>query len=160
MFGIGLTSAIIIKYPNSYRDIDFPRRLFAFILIFDIFAGCIANFTVSTNNYYAKSKRKRLIFIIVHVHLLVISFLINKSISKVLLVWMYTIICSLIINEIQSKNQVFFGGLLLCTGVGWIQMLEMETYMNIISTLFMVKVLFSFSVNHYRNNNEISIKKE
>lgn len=161
LFGVGLTLAVILKYPNSYLEIERWRAILAFTLVFDVLAGCISNFTESTNNYYSKSKSKRLIFISIHVHLLVIAFLLNTSIINAVMIWMYTIICSFIINEIESKNQVFIGGFFLSTGIGWILMLEMEKYMTIISIMFMMKVLFSFSVNHYAGyKEEVSIKSD
>lgn len=150
LFGAVLSSVLFYLHPNMYMDVALWRNVLAFIFVFDIFSGCIANFTQSTNDYYAKSKLKRIVFISIHVHLLLIAVLLDSPIFLVLLVWMYTIICALVIQAIEGRNQVFVAGSLLSIGVAWIPMLEMDAFMLVVSMLFMVKVLFSFSVNHYR----------
>ncbi|MCM3490601.1 hypothetical protein M3689_14900 [Alkalihalophilus marmarensis] len=150
LFGVTLSTVLFYLYPNMYMDLPLWRSILAFILVFDIFSGCIANFTQSTNDYYAKRKTKRIVFISIHVHILLVAVLLHIPIFSVLMVWMYTIMCAFTIQSIEGRNQVFVAGLLLSLGVAWMPMLEMEAFMLIVSMLFMVKVLFSFSVNHYR----------
>lgn len=150
LFGVTLSSLLFCLYPDTYMDVSLWRIVLAFILVFDIFSGCIANFTQSTNDYYAKSTKRRLVFISIHFHLLIIAVLLHVPIFSILLIWLYTIFCAFIIQAIEGSNQIFVGGLLLSLGIAWIPMLEMEAFMTIVSLLFMVKVLFSFSVNHYK----------
>ncbi|MCM3620365.1 hypothetical protein M3936_22675 [Sutcliffiella horikoshii] len=150
-FGVIFTSILYIYYSNNSYEVASWRKILAFLIIFDILCGCIANFTKSTSNYYAKDKKKQIIFILIHVHLLFVGFLLGTSSLAVTLVWIYTVICSFIVISIKGANQIFVAGLLLCIGIGVTPMLGMESYMLIISMLFMIKVVFSFSVDHYQN---------
>ncbi len=150
MFGGGLATALSLQFPVMYQGIPLWRGILAFILIFDIIAGCLANFTASTSNYYATRGGKRWIFISVHVHILLVALLLGTGLWPSFAVWLYTVTGAAIVNAIRGSNQLFIGGLLLSLGIGWLPMLaSVEPYMLIISLLFMVKVLFSFSVNHY-----------
>ncbi|MUK88503.1 hypothetical protein GMD78_08870 [Ornithinibacillus sp. L9] len=151
LFGVIFTSLLFIYYSNTFSEVALWRNIFAFLLIFDIFSGCIANFTKATSNYYANNKKKQIIFILIHFHLIIVGFLLGTSIWAVTLVWIYTIICAFVIISIRGRNQTFAAGLLLSIGIGGTPMLEMEVYMLIVSMLFMIKVLYSFSVNHYQN---------
>ncbi|NGP46787.1 hypothetical protein G4V62_18250 [Bacillaceae bacterium SIJ1] len=151
LFGIILTTLLFIYDPSIYYDISLWRTIVAFLFIFDIFSGCIANFTKSTSEYYANNKKKQLIFISIHFHLILVAILLGTSIWSAILVWIYTIICSFIIIFLKKDNQIFVGGFLLCTGIAGIPILGMESFMMIVSMLFLIKVLYSFSVNHYQN---------
>ncbi|SDZ65671.1 hypothetical protein SAMN05421736_12616 [Evansella caseinilytica] len=149
-FGGLLTAALLLIYPQSYRDLAVWRSLLAYLLVFDIFAGCIANFTASTSNYYSSNKKKRIVFISIHFHLIVVALLLDTSILPSVLVWAYTIAGAFLVNGLRGGQQLLTAGVLLAGGLAWIPMLEcMEPYMLIVSLLFMLKVLFSFSVDHY-----------
>ncbi|MGX7150176.1 hypothetical protein [Enterococcus ureasiticus] len=149
-FGIILTTLLFMYYPSVYLQISLWRRIAAFVFVVDIFSGCIANFTKSTNNYYANDKLKQIIFLSIHFHLILVAIFLGISIWSFLLVWLYTIVCSFIIIFLRKDDQIFVGGFLLCVGLAAIVMLEMEGFMMIVSMLFLIKVLFSFSVDHYQ----------
>ncbi|SFL73504.1 hypothetical protein SAMN04487943_103342 [Gracilibacillus orientalis] len=151
LFGAILSSALFYMYSDWFEALAWWRLVLVFLLVFDVFSGCIANFTESTNQFYANSKIKRIVFISIHVHLLIIAALLQLSLVLVVFVWLYTIVCAFIIQAIQSHQQKFVAGLLLAAGVAWIPMLDMHPFMLIVSLLFMMKVLFSFSVDHYRS---------
>jgi hypothetical protein len=159
LFGATLSTVLLMLYPKLYMDLALWKRVLTFLLVFDIGSGCIANFTQSTSDYYATRKSKRIVFLTVHVHLILVALLLQSHLVPALLVWMYTIVCASIIQAIKGRNQVFIVGVLLSLGIAWIPLLEMGTFMLIVSMLFMVKVLFSFSVDHYRAQNSL-LKKE
>lgn len=150
LFGGGLATALSLQYPAMYQGIPLWRSILAFILVFDIFSGCLANFTASTSNYYATRGGKRWLFISVHVHILLVAALLGTNLWPAFAVWLYTVTGAAIVNVIRGSNQLFIGGLLLSLGIGWLPMqASLDPHMLIISLLFMVKVLFGFSVNHY-----------
>lgn len=149
LFGSGLATALSLQFPSMYQEIPLWRCILAFILIFDIFSGCLANFTASTSNYYAARSGKRRIFISIHVHIVLVALLLGTGLWPAIAVWLYTVGGAAIVNAIRGRSQLFIGGLLLSLGIGWMPMLSIEPYMLIVSLLFMLKVLFSFSVDHY-----------
>lgn len=151
LFGGLLTAALYWIYPEMTSDLPVWRSVLALLLIFDIFAGCIANFTVSTSNYYAARKKNRIVFIAIHFHIVLVSLLLNTAIGYSIAVWAYTIAAAFIVNSLIGKqSQLFVAGLLLSIGFGCVPLLpDIQPYMLITCLLFMLKVLFGFAVDHY-----------
>lgn len=153
LFGGLLTATLYLMYPELTENLPIWRSSLALLLIFDIFSGCVANFTTATSNFYAARKTNRIVFITIHVHIVLIALLLHTDIWYSIVVWAYTITGAFIVNAlIRKHSQRFIAGLLLSVGLGWIPMLpDIQPYMLIICLLFMLKVLFSFAVDHYGN---------
>ncbi|MEF3305375.1 hypothetical protein [Paenibacillus sp. GYB003] len=151
LFGGMLTAALYGAFPEMTNDLPVWRSALAFVLIFDIGSGCIANFTASTSNFYAARKTNRLVFIAIHVHVVLVALLLHADIWYSLGVWAYTTIAALTVNALIGKqSQLVVAGFLLSVGLGGIPMLPGITpYMLIVCELFMLKVLFGFAVDHY-----------
>ncbi|CQR53272.1 hypothetical protein [Paenibacillus riograndensis] len=152
LFGALLTTALYLVFPEMTGNLPVWRSVLALVLLFDIFSGCIANFTASTSNFYAARKTNRIVFIAIHVHIVLVAILLNTNIGYSIAVWAYTIAGAFIVNAVMGRpSQVFVAGLLLSLGMGGLPMLpDIQPYMLTACLLFMLKVLFSFSVDHYR----------
>ncbi|WP_017154609.1 hypothetical protein [Bacillus bingmayongensis] len=151
LFGGLLTVALYLRFPELTDNLPIWRSTLALLLIFDIFSGCVANFTDGTSNFYAARKKNRIVFIAIHFHIILVALLLHTNIWYSIGVWAYTITGTFIVNAlIEKHSQRFIAGLLLSVGLGLIPMLpDIQSYMLIIYLLFMLKVLFSFAVNHY-----------
>ncbi|PTM57488.1 hypothetical protein [Desmospora activa] len=151
LFGGLLTAALYWLFPELTDHLSVLRSALALLLIFDIFCGCIANFTTSTSNFYAVRQTNRIVFIAVHFHIVLVALLLNTDIWYSTAVWAYTIIGAFIVNSLIGKpSQRFVAGLLLSVGLGCLPLLpDIQPYMLTIYLLFMLKVLFSFAVDHY-----------
>lgn len=151
ILGVGITSTIYIAFPEMTRDLPIWRSTLAYLLILDIVAGCVANFTRSTNNHYSRRSKERWIFIAVHVHLPIIAGLLGTGLGHALMVWGYTIVGAIMVNALNgSRFQLFTAGSLLVAGMAIaVLSVEIPNYLLLISLLFMLKVLFSFAVDHY-----------
>jgi hypothetical protein len=150
-FGVGLAALLFFAFPEMVQGRPFWRSIIAYLLVVDIFAGCVANFTRSTNNYYAARDKQRLVFIAIHVHILIAAWLLGTGLGNSVITWGYTIAGALVVNALKgSQVQKFVAGVLLALGIAIIVLgTEVPKYFLIISLLFMVKVLFSFAVDHY-----------
>lgn len=151
LFGGLLTAALCLIFPELTVRLPLWRSALALLLIFDIFSGCIANFTASTSNFYAARRINRIVFIAIHVHIVLVALLLDTNLMHSLVVWAYTIAGASIVNAMIGKpTQRFVAGLLLSAGLGCVPLLpDMQPYMLTVSLLFMLKVLFSFAVDHY-----------
>ena len=151
LFGVGGAAALFLASPAVIQDHSSWRSAVAFLLVADIFAGCVANFTRSTNNYYAARGKQRLVFIAIHVHVLIVAWLLGIGFWGALVVWGYTIAGAFVVNALKaSQLQVLVAGVLLVFGIALIVLdLDAPRYFLVISLLFMVKVLFAFAVDHY-----------
>jgi len=152
LFGVGFTTWLFFAFPEMTQNLSLWRSVIAYLLIADIFAGCVANFTRSTNNYYAARDKQRLVFIAIHMHILIVAWLLGTGLWNSVVVWGYTIAGALVVNALKgSQFQMFVAGVLLALGISIIVLISAETpkYFLVISLLFMVKVLFAFAVDHY-----------
>lgn len=153
-FGFGFTTLITHLYINTSMDLPIWRVIIGFLLILDISAGCIANLTRGTNDFYAERSKNRNIFIAIHIHLLVIGFLLSIPILPVSIIWAYTIISAFLINGIKkSPFQKIIALILLLIGIIGILLTSsvFPLWFQIVSILFLTKVMFSFAVDHYQS---------
>ncbi|KPH65439.1 MULTISPECIES: hypothetical protein [Pseudoalteromonas] len=135
--------------------LDNWQVILAFILIADVLAGCIANFSLGTNAFYAKRPKNRLIFIAIHVHIVAIAWLLSQPMDIALIIWTYTIVTACVVNALHGKSiQGFIAANLMCYGIFLLIYLSLPTWFLMVSVFFMIKVLFSFAVDHYRQSTQ------
>lgn len=151
LFGVGCTTLLFFVFPEITQGLPLWRSAIAYLLVLDIFAGCVANFTRSTNNYYAARDKQRLVFIAIHVHIVIVAWLLGVGLWNAIIIWGYTIAGAFVVNALKgSQFQKFVAGVLLSLGVLIIVLgTEIPDYFLVVSLLFMVKVLFAFAVDHY-----------
>ncbi|MBN1236848.1 MAG: hypothetical protein JXB36_00030 [Gammaproteobacteria bacterium] len=153
LFGIGGTAAMAVLQPDALSGLSTWRVVLALVLVFDVLAGCLANFTRGTNDYYSARPVARWIFIAVHVHLPLIALLLGTPLTPALIVWGYTIAGALLVNALrQNARQVFVAATLLGTGLLMVQFLRLDTFMTVVAALFLVKVQYGFAVDHSRTH--------
>lgn len=136
----------------SVADIEFGhwKTAVAYILIADVLAGCIANFSLGTNEFYSKRPKNRLIFIAIHIHILVIAWLLSEPMDTALIIWAFTIVSAFLVNALNGKPiQNFIAANLMCYGIFLLIYLSLPVWFLMVSIFFMIKVLFSFSVDHF-----------
>ncbi len=104
LFATGVTSALMIYSKNYWLSLKWYQSLIFWLLFFDISGGVVANLTKGTNNYYLDKPKLLWIFYIIHVQPLIISLVVNITFWIALVVWGYTIICSVIIHLLLEKN--------------------------------------------------------
>lgn len=150
--GVGLPVLVAAAFPELTAGLPGWRSALAYLLIADIGAGCVANFTQGTSNYYAARPRERLIFIAVHVHPLILAGLLGTGFGGAFLAWAYTTLGALGVNALHGRRrQPFAAGALLTAGVVVITMgAGLPTPLLAVALLFMIKVLVAFAVDHYR----------
>lgn len=152
-FAIIGTWTIYFKLYQPAVQNDTWMLILGFLLIADVLAGCIANFSHGTNHFYAQRSKGRLVFIAIHIHLLVIAWLLSAPFEYALLIWLYTILCALYVNHLKGQPlQLFIAASLMCGGLLLVLCLPIETWFLVTSVFFMIKVMFSFAVDHYQTD--------
>lgn len=145
-----ITLAMIVfglAWGSEFARYSGWQLIIASLLAADIVAGAIANFTRGTNDFYAQRPNHRWGFIAIHVHLLLIGWLLGWDMVPVFLVWIGTITCAGIVN--LTGNRPIIGGLCLALGLIVFPSLGLEGVKLCLSALFFLKVTYSFAVNHY-----------
>lgn len=152
-FGIAVPAVLAMTSPELIGAVAPWRAVLALLLVLDIAAGCVANFTRGTSDFYAGRARNRWLFIAVHVHVVAVAALLNLDLTASIAVWGYTIAGAILVNLRAGRpSQTFVGGLLLSAGLTGIALWPgLTSFMTAVCALFMLKVLFSFAVDHYRH---------
>lgn len=150
-FGFAVPAILAAVAPAPIASVAPWRGGLALLLVLDIAAGCVANFTRGTNDFYAARPRNRWIFIAIHVHIVAVAALLGTDLIAAIAVWGFTIAGAVFVNLLAGKaSQAFAGGLLLAIGLTGIALWPgLSPLMTAVSMLFMLKVIFSFAVDHY-----------
>ena len=155
VLGVGAVAAVVIAMaaPAAWSDLPWWRRAIAFLLVLDIVAGCLANFTCGTNAHYAASAKRRWVFLAIHVHVLVLAWALHESLWPALAVWAYTLAGASIVNRMDHHDsQLFTAGAWMALGLvvgivagaGLVPAPLLAVYL-----LFLMKLVLSFAVDHH-----------
>lgn len=159
VLGVGLAVAgtVFLAFPALTSALPWWRSGLAFLLCLDVAAGSVANFTRGTNDYYAQRPGHRWVFIVIHIHLPVLAWLLSVDLVPAVAAWAYTIAGAAIVNGLHAHSrQTFVAALLWVMGVTLvIGFGNFTPPLLIIVVLFLTKVLYGFSVDHYRNDRGI-----
>lgn len=143
--------------------------VFVLLLSVDIVAGAIANLTKGTNDYYAQRPLNRLIFIVIHIQPLLLFGLTYRSLGYEIMgpqgafsvkFWIYVLVTGLIVNGFNSealghrfsrRHQGTVAMVFVVLGIGSLFGLkaELAPWLQMIYGVYLIKVVYSFSVNHY-----------
>lgn len=148
-----LGAAICIAGSETLAAVSVWRAVPAALLIVDIAAGCVSNFTSGTDAHYAERPRSRWIFIAVHWHLVVIGLLLDVAVIPLLIVTIFALLSASVVNLLHGKPvQIVVGGMLTAAGiVGVLLWMPASSPLFLVasSALFTVKVVFAFAVTHH-----------
>lgn len=154
VFGVGMLAALaVIVAEPGLHGLAIWRSLLAMLPIFDIAAGCVANFTPATNGYYSSRSRGRRLFIIAHIHLPVVGLLVGWPMAAVMAIWAWTIATAALVNAMRGHPlQPTIGGLGTVLGMIAAPVVAPEnTALLIVAPLFLFKVAYAFAVDHQRS---------
>lgn len=150
---LGFGAALSVSAADELAGVPAWRAALAVLLIADIAAGCIANFTRGTDRHYAENPRSRWVFIAVHWHLVAIAVLLDLPVFPALAVTAYALTAASIVNLLHGRHlQIAVGASTMVTGVvGIIFWMPQSTppFLVATSALFVVKVVFAFAVTHH-----------
>ncbi|KKB77330.1 hypothetical protein VW29_18380 [Devosia limi DSM 17137] len=157
-FGLAVPVALALQAPDLLASLPPWRLVLAGLIIADIAAGCVANLTRSTNDFYAVRPRNRWVFIAIHGHIVATALLLGADLMASIAIWAFTIAGAVIVNLLKrQQDQVFVAGLLLAIGLTGIALWPgMTQPMICIGALFMLKVLVHFAVDHSRDSRNVA----
>jgi len=150
-FGVGLPAVLYLHDPAVFAALPMWKAILAILLIGDIAAGCIANFTRPTNDFYAARAMNRWVFIAIHIHVIAVAFALEMALGSSFYVWGFTIGAAIVVNLLKGyASQKFWAGALTTAGLGGLILFsQAAAILLVVQALFMFKVIFSFAVDHY-----------
>ncbi|WP_070965757.1 hypothetical protein [Vibrio sonorensis] len=153
VFTVLVTASIYIYQFDAKFSVPVWSQVIGFIIIADIVAGCVANFSKGTNSFYAARPKSRWNFIAIHFHLPLAAWLLGGDLSDSFVVWAFTIASAVVVNLLRGHSkQLFIAATLLCLGMTMTIQMNMPLWMTSTCLFFITKVMFSFAVEHYQKN--------
>jgi len=152
LFALITTTFSFIFYSDFLRLLPILNQVILLLLTLDITGGVIANLTYGTNQYYSTRKKARLIFISIHIQPILIFLFTNLPLWIGFILWVYTLFCALVLEYLKNHpSQKVFAGFNLFLGLVILFAFQssLTPFVTFLMILFLYKVLYSFSVNHY-----------
>ncbi|WP_257348735.1 hypothetical protein [Pseudalkalibacillus decolorationis] len=152
LFAIFSTVILMAGTSAEWQGYGFYQIAVVIILALDINGGVIANFTLSTNNHYRENDRARLVFIALHIQPIILALILQNFLVPCLFIWGYTIVSSLIVNQLYTHPaQRTIGAVFMAFGLLVLVLffIQLPTFLTVILAFYLIKVSFSFAVNHY-----------
>lgn len=156
-FGLSIPALLLLLDPVLFGDLPLWRSGLALVLIADIAAGCVANFTPATSAFYAQRPSNRKVFIAIHLHIVILALLLDEAIVQTVVVWACTIAGTILVNGLaRNPLQPVTGGFILAAGlVGTSLFATTSPVMLAVMQLFLLKLVYAFAVDHYGHAREM-----
>lgn len=151
LFGLSVPGLLIATSPELVAEVPRWRSVVAVLLILDIAAGCIANFTPATSAFYAQRPLNRWVFIAIHVHIIAVALLLGADLTSATALWIYAISGAIFVNALAGNRlQPVAGAIVLAAGmVGTSLWAAASPAMLAVMQLFLLKLVYAFAVDHY-----------
>lgn len=151
VYVVGVLTAIISMLELIPKNIELWKLIVVFLLFTDITGGVISNMSFSTNNYYQKRPKLKMIFIFAHIiQPLLFSIMFIEYWPYMLFIYLLTMVSCFILYNISNKDiQRTIGSVFIIIGiVGTIYLFDFELLsIMLIGILYMLKLILGFSVN-------------
>ena len=148
----GALVASLFVFRTDMAELAWWRAALAVALVADIAAGAVANLTQGTNDYYVERPAHRWGFIAIHVHVLVLAWLLDARMPQAIGLWAFTIASACVVNlQFGRASQPSLAGLLVTVGAAGLLTWQPSgpPALVLVYLLFLFKVVFSFAVDHH-----------
>lgn len=152
LFALITTLFSFVFYNDFISTLPLLNQSILMLLAIDITGGVIANLTYGTDQYYSTRKKARLLFIGIHIQPMLIFLFANLPLWIGFVLWLYTIFCALVLEHLKNHpSQKVFAGFDLFIGIVILFTFQksLTPFVIFLMLMFLFKVLYSFSVNHY-----------
>jgi hypothetical protein len=149
MVGFGVVLATAVLAATDLTTLPGWRIALAAALIGDIGAGCLSNFTASTNGFYGARPSLRWVFIAAHGHLVAVAWALGWPMAPAVGVWAWTIGSASVVNVLagRASQRVVAGGLFAVSVLAPL-LWTIPAPMQVVASLFTLKVAYAFAVRH------------
>lgn len=122
----------------------------ATVLVLDLAAGAVANLTAGTDAYYAARPALRRVFLAVHLHLPLIFWLLGGPLWVGVGSWAYAVATAAGVNALRDRaiHKPVAGAAVVLGMAAMLAMPHLPLFLQAASVLFLVKMTWSFAVDH------------
>jgi hypothetical protein len=154
IYGIAVITPVITYFSTRTTLPELPwwKTLLLFIILADLAGGLVANITYAATAFYEKKQWRKVVFIFLHIiHPAAIWFLTREYFPFLVFCAVVAVLFSFLTAfAFRQPRQQFAGfiGISLAVAFGFI-MFTVSPYYRVASIFYMIKLIYSFSVDHY-----------
>lgn len=145
-----ITSGLLFAcYFDDLLQLPLWRTVLFMVVAFDIIGGAVANFSVSTDRYYAQNGKKRWIFFAEHiVHFLLFYVAIGGNYWFWISIFAYTMSTGVIVNLIRERRVQELAASAFATAgcIAFYGFNFLVPLMSWFPAVFMIKIIIGFAV--------------
>jgi len=148
--GLGVGAAVAFAALPLLTQVPAWRAVPAVLIVLDLAAGCVANFTAGTDRHYAHDVHRRRVFLAVHVHLPVLALLLGVDVAWSTAVWACVVGSAAAVSATRpGPVQTALGGALTAAVVTGVVLTGPTRALVAAAVLFAVKLVLAFAVVHH-----------
>lgn len=155
LFAATSTAAAFYLSQKDWQNLSGLQITGMVLLYLDIMGGIVANITRGTTAYYATSPKQRSIFLAIHIQPFLAALCMGGHWLAAGLVWAYSIgAAALTTSLLEHPSQRVIGFFLMALGTFALLLFskELPTLWLALMAAYIIKVVYSFSVNHYQED--------
>lgn len=154
IFGTTFLAMGIIGFKNYTELSSLPiwRSVLFMVMVLDIVAGAIANFTKSTQDHYKNNPRKRITFLLMHfIHIGLVVVAVGH-LWYCLGLLLFTLTSAFIVNTIHPlKKQEIYAAVSLCIGISVFYVVFTPPQILMwLPAILLLKLVFAFAIRRER----------
>lgn len=153
MFSTGMTTVILVFTFSEWKNFEIWQMIILMVITADHTIGIVANLLSSVNHHYLTNSKARLLFMILHLHPIVLALLYGNYYEISIAVWVYTILSTLLVKTItEHSSQRIVSVVSSVSGIILLLLLfhTIPAIFLVILSLHMFKMIFCFAVDHER----------
>ncbi len=147
---IGVALAYLV--PAIRESTTMLQKMLIILIAWDDLGGVVANFTKSTNDYHAGSRRNRLVFYSLHIlQPAILFYFFDTSLTFFLFVWLYPVLSAFAVSDLVSeeKRNTLAGLLWLVGIILLIYVIPVPTVLAWFGITFFTKLILGYAINHF-----------
>ncbi|GAB6100507.1 hypothetical protein JCM16358_23860 [Halanaerocella petrolearia] len=151
---LGILLAFFV--PDIKETTTILQKVIIVVIAWDDLGGVIANFTRSTNNFHASSRKLRLFFYSLHfLQPLIIFITFKTSINFFIFSWLYPVLTALLVTEVikDDYKNTFASAFWLIGIVTCIYVINPPIIVLWFAITFLTKLILGYSINHFPETN-------
>ena len=154
IYGAAAVTPVIVYFTtrSGLPDVSRWRTLLLLGIVADLAGGTIANLTYGATAFYEKRQWRKAVFLMLHIaHPALIYLLTKEQLPFLVFTAGITLLFSFITAfAFRQPRQQFFGFIAVCVAAAFGFILFGTTpFFRVVSILYMLKLIYSFSVDHY-----------
>ncbi|HTF82134.1 MAG TPA: hypothetical protein VL947_10425 [Cytophagales bacterium] len=152
-YAAGLLSAIsaCLILQNLQLSLAMWKEILLILVVADIGAGIVSNFTKGTNDYYSQRPKERWKFIAMHLlHPTLFFWIFQETPLAFISIALSILVATALVNSVHNRTQQSIAAFFIILGISLVPLLQLYNPMTTwFLSVFMIKLLLAFGIRRH-----------